>query len=476
MLEHTERFYKFDIRQWVLVTSFGRELPSKTVRAWFYQDAYLRFASHPYKVYYRDGRAAQNTFCGDEALLSGPGKNAAAASGGSCGVGAGPFGGTSAGFFAAGNAVGGASPTGGGGQAGFSSCGGTTQSRRGSVASVASTTASEGGVSTVAVSDSPTVGFHGSDDVVLGTRMMISSSSSSVSSCARSSPTADATLFPSPAASSPQQPRFTLDSATINRLRTISPSRSNKLHSGPKRHDKAYTIGNAGGGNGNGGSSSNVNRKNSDFDESDRLCHLTNNALVKNTGDIENFDVDSTMWTSDQFDSWLRDGGPRKQWDFLLPSPPSPLGDQQTSGDEEDDRSGGSSCVEVEEAPMTGRCQASIDQKAAAEKDRRERRESAGPGSSGAALNTIDKTSKATHPSAQTFPQNLRWSDIQIQMKRLIRQSLEAVRGDGKNKVGQSLEAVREEQGRTCCENESLEAVRCLVVCESAACDSDHAM
>lgn len=49
--------YKFDIRQWVVVTSFGWNegvLPQGAqpgdVRAWFYEDSYLRFAGSPYKV------------------------------------------------------------------------------------------------------------------------------------------------------------------------------------------------------------------------------------------------------------------------------------------------------------------------------------------------------------------------------------------------------------------------------------------
>ena len=47
---------KFDIRQWVVVTSF-----SPQVRAWFFQDAYLRFASHPYSVTHIDDKFAHLT-------------------------------------------------------------------------------------------------------------------------------------------------------------------------------------------------------------------------------------------------------------------------------------------------------------------------------------------------------------------------------------------------------------------------------
>jgi len=38
------RKYKFDIRQWVLVTAFSEP----HLRAWFYEDCYLRFATHPF--------------------------------------------------------------------------------------------------------------------------------------------------------------------------------------------------------------------------------------------------------------------------------------------------------------------------------------------------------------------------------------------------------------------------------------------
>ncbi len=47
---------KFDIRQWVVVTSFNPSL-----RVWFYQDAYLRFASHPYSTSSIDDKFAHLT-------------------------------------------------------------------------------------------------------------------------------------------------------------------------------------------------------------------------------------------------------------------------------------------------------------------------------------------------------------------------------------------------------------------------------
>ena len=44
----------------------------------------------------------------------------------------------------------------------------------------------------------------------------------------------------------------------------------------------------------------------------DRFAHLTNNAIVKNTPDA-NFDVDSTMWHTDRYATYLRDTyGPAK--------------------------------------------------------------------------------------------------------------------------------------------------------------------
>ncbi|CAD7975245.1 unnamed protein product [Amoebophrya sp. A120] len=212
--------YKFDIRQWVLVTAFSEP----DLRAWFYEDCYLRFATHPYQPEVQQmnpgtttaGGASVGSVFGSLDLLD------------DRGAGGGSF-----------------------------------------------KNAGDGG--TITKTTSPSI------------------SNSSATALKKSS-------FSSSSSSSPGGGRAGDSTTSRDHSSTTTPDRPNHVHLPSIAATAATTV-----------SPRKGVKYLSGLSDADQFMHLTNNAVVKKTDDIKDFDVDRTMWHSDRFATWLEQQRSNKQ-------------------------------------------------------------------------------------------------------------------------------------------------------------------